>query len=323
MKIIMKNFYFLLMLGSCNSVCCTRNNIVIRPEYRNISFYENKLNFTQLKDRISIASQNVINYLHDMDKLDIYSSYELSNFEISIFDKCFELLPESYKNILLEKVIVIYFVKYLGYGGITNYVFDENDNLYMTLLFNSELLNRTMSEWLNYKENTYFSNVDDSNYLELIINTEYPAFLYLLLHEASHIYDHYYQITPFVEPDLANEETIYLNDFVSEIWENYWLPIEKYNYEQRDYLNAYSKKPSIDINNSIAIYNFLAATPFISIYGSTIWAEDFAEIFSWLYLFYKFNTFYIVNVYLDNELRYSFNPFNNALVLDRYQLLLE
>lgn len=314
-------FVIIFLLSSYSLICCAKNDIATSYAYRDISFYDSKLDSELLKDRISIADQNIVNYLEDMDSTVNYSSYELNIQEIEVFEECVNILPKSYISILKEKVIGIYFIENYIYGGMTNYVFDKDGSMYMTLYFNPATLKANINEWIDYKEKTYFNGSNEDDYIESIVyNGIYPAFLFLLLHEASHIYDHYFNITPFVEPALANDTRLSSKDFVTDVWDDYSIPIEKYNFEDRDNLVAYLDNTFVDIDSAETIYRNLSNTPFASVYGSKIWAEDFAESFTWLYLYNNHNIYYIINIFKDGKLMYSFNQFNNDLFLKRYLL---
>ena len=94
----------------------------------------------------------------EMDNVSIYSSYKLNNNERQLFLEYYDLLPLKHKETIAEKVIGIYFVNNFLGGGMTLPIFDNNGNMYIALFFNPEILSKSLSEWINFRDNSAFTN---------------------------------------------------------------------------------------------------------------------------------------------------------------------
>jgi hypothetical protein len=70
---------------------------------------------------------------------------------------------------------------------------------------------------------------------------------------------------------------------------------------------------------AIDIYRSLENTPFVSLYASKNWAEDFAEAFSWTYLKQKFDIDYTVEVLQNEIVVFTFSPLQNERFLRRME----
>jgi hypothetical protein len=205
-------------------------------------------------------------------------------------------------------------------GGMTLPIFDNNENMYMVLFFNPEILQQNISDWINFRDNSSFTINDSKISINIEINSQYLSLIHTLLHEASHVYDYYHYITPYTEPFLRNDNTIFPTEFVKDIWVNYDEPIEDFNFKYREDIHSYDLGERINKEYAIDIYQALKRTPFSSIYGSKTWAEDFAEGFTWWYMNKYFNMNYKTYIFYDNNLVLIYNPNENELANHRYMI---
>jgi len=271
----------------------------------------------ELSYRIKAASPVIIDYLNKMDSTDRYKNYKLNDKEKVMFTRYFNMLPSEYKKIISTKVAAIYFIENFSGGGMSDTVFDSEGNLYIALYFNSRVLHRNLKEWIEERDNSMF--LDDLKNVQLKINTDkkYPALLHTMVHEASHIYDFYYHITPYVDPDLKDRSVYKRSKFTSEVWDDYYKPVIKYRYPGSLKLSFYGLGKPVSKSEAVAIYRKINTTPFSSVYGSTSWAEDFAETFTWYYLYKKFGIKYSVIVSVDGIDKVIFTPSGNPPVTSR------
>jgi hypothetical protein len=284
--------------------------------------YNGKANFS-VKEKILTAPDIIINSLNEMDNVNNYTSYKLSDDEKQLFIGYYDFLPLSYKNMINEKVVGIYFVNdFLG-SGMTLPVFDNNGEMSIALFFNSEILRQNISEWINFRDNSVFLNNGSKISLIVECNSNYFALIYTLFHEASHIYDYYNHVTPFTEKNLKYGNTKFPTDFIKDIWNDYDEPIEKYDYENRKNISFYGLGDKIDIGYAVNVFTSLKNTPFNSLYGSKTWAEDFAESFTWYYLNKYYGINYITTLMEDEKPIIIYNPNNNELIKRRYKILAE
>jgi hypothetical protein len=291
--------------------------------YHRTDFYKSSVEASQkIEDRIVPAAGNVIDYLEALDSTENYDSYSLATEEKALFGEYLKMLPRNFQNIIAEKVIAIYFINNFMTAGMTNWAYDEDSNLYTVLFFNPDVLRQTVTDWVNYRDNSFFHDDNSGVIISAKCGGDYYALLSVLLHEASHIYDYYHRVTPYTEP-VFNDGSVVTTCFVDGIWAGYNTPLAIYNFNHRDELNAYGFGYTLDRIRALDIYKDLKNTPFVSIYGSGTWAEDFAEAFTWAYLKEKFDVTYTVEISVNDEIMLTFSPLQNVHFQNRMRYLRE
>jgi len=243
-------------------------------------------------NRIKSEDKKVIDYLNKLDNTDKYNLYSPTQKDLKKIKITLKKMPKLLQKLFNEKLISLYFVNNFQGSGYVEYIFSNTGEIYFILILNSATLKQSISELLTARDNTTFLNNNSNIKLNIKLSTakknNESALLYILLHEGAHIIDYTYQLTPFVEPDLKQfaKTKIEENEFAKNVWLDYKTPIEKYNFAGRDKLSFYylSGAPKLDIKSADNIYEMLANTPFVSLYASLNWAEDFAELFAVYYL---------------------------------------
>ena len=308
----MKKIYTIILVFSLFS-CRNYHGNNIHPIQRLENYNGNVV--LPIEERLLTTPITITNLLNELDNVDIYSSYELNDDEKQLFMNYFGFLPLEYKNIFYEKVVGIYFINNFLGGGMTLPVFDNNGNMYMTLFFNPEILKQNISEWINFRDNSIFEN--NGNRISVVIecNNTYYAIIHTLLHEASHVYDFYNHVTP-----PRNRETALPTDFTNGIWNSYNLPIERFDFTNRQNMAFYIFGEKIGKEYAFDMYTALTHTPFSSLYGSTTWIEDFAEAFTWYYLNKNYGINYVTLLLENDTILLSYNPNENGLVKNRYKI---
>ena len=306
----MKKIYVVIFVFSLFSCWSNRGND-IRPAQQRLENYNGSVAFT-VAERILTTPATILNLLNQLDNVD-YSSYELNNDEKQLFMDYFDLLPLVHKYIIIEKVIGIYFINDFARSGMTEPVYDDYGNLYTVIFLNPEILYQNLSEWINYKDNSIFEDNDSRISVIIECDNTYQAIFCVLLHEASHVYDFINHVTP----PLSGETTSH-TDFTNDIWKNYYEPIERFDFANRQNMVFYSSEEKIRKEYALDMYTALSHTPFSSLYGSTTWIEDFAESFTWYYL-NKYHDIKYVTYIMENEITLlSYDPNENELVKRRY-----
>ena len=314
----MKKKYIVLLVFSLFS-CRNLQNLIFNP-FQRIENYNGNVDLN-IEEKLLNTPKIIIDIINNMDSVDYYSSYDLDNNEKVLFLNYFDLLPIKYKEIINEKVIGIYFVKNFLGGGMTGTIFDEYGNMYIAIFLNPEILHTNISEWIKFRDNSVFINDDNNIVLKIECNSDYYALIHTLMHEASHVYDYYNNITPYTETFLKNENTKFPTDFIENIWIDYNKPNVEYDYSERKYISFYDLGEKINISNAKMIYSGLKNTPFSSLYGSMTWAEDFAEAFTWYFLQENFNIEYITTIKENENIIVTFNSNVNQLAESRYRIL--
>ncbi|OGF46453.1 MAG: hypothetical protein A2231_12825 [Candidatus Firestonebacteria bacterium RIFOXYA2_FULL_40_8] len=258
-------------------------DIIKHPEKHPALYFEN-YNFnknTSLLERIKIAPDFVLDDLKKQQVYGKYSTYIPTGDEKLLFEKYLNLLPKLNRDVLAAKLIGIYFINDYDGGGSTNWVMDKNNNMYVYMVINSVLLKEDISQWLTYKENCCF--IPGNGKIVVNCGSKYKALLYGLLHESNHVVDLELGITPYLAEDvkylrkLKNKNT----KFTKDIWLEYNNPHKEYDFKGRSGLAYYTMRRVLFDK---AYYMNLSKSPFVSLYGSQNWAEDFADMATFYYL---------------------------------------
>ncbi|MDD5456393.1 MAG: hypothetical protein PHV30_05100, partial [Candidatus Margulisbacteria bacterium] len=264
----------------------------------------------------------LINYLQKMDRTNNYSNYEPSSSDSRMIADYIERLPELNKKVLTDHVLGIYFINNYRGSGLTDYILENHKVRYFILVFNPGTLTTDASAWLTYKENTCFKP-DKNIHIEIDCGKTYTGFMYILLHETSHMADYLYHFSPYVEPDLRLLEKTGKNPqtaFTKDIWQNYTRPVSNYQLPWQNRIHFYDsgKKPKLSSKQALAIYKKLQQTPFASLYGSQNWAEDFAEFITWHHWTQKLGQPYTIKYFQKNLPVFAYAPLSSPLIIQRY-----
>jgi hypothetical protein len=295
----------------------------LRNPYKNIQNYNGSFS-SQVKDKkIRSPNQFVLNRINQMDSTDVYSGYELTEAEKNTFMEYYHLLPAQYQELIGNKVFAIYFIENFKGTGMSDWVFDNNNDPYIILYLNKELLNKSMAEWIEYRDNSPFINNVNIT-IDVNLDTSYLALLFGLLHETSHIYDFYNNITPYLDPYIKNIYVIdYSKSFTKIIWDDFRKPGSSHPIFSTYEISFYDLGAPLDKELSLEFYERLSNSPFSSLYGATSWSEDFAETFTYFYLDKHLGIRYEITVTKNSKPIITYCPTDNPLVVERYKTFKE
>jgi len=216
-----------------------------------------------------------------------YHVYLPSITEKSQLKQAFQALPHQWQQILQHKLTRIFFVKNLIGAGITDWVIKrETGEQFYTIMLNPRLFHTTAKTWLEYRANSMFTQGD--YHITYANIPDVSALTYALLHETAHIIDFEKRYTPIVDPlirqyrDVPSTPTA----FTQAIWSDYSQPKAAYDFAYRDKLNAYHlsvKRGYISNAKLPEIFSSLSQRPFVSLYASLSWAEDYADFAAFHY----------------------------------------
>ncbi len=323
---------FLMVLFNCCTSVNDQNdeidyNTLVNNPVKNLDSY----NFdpqSELISRINKMPDFYLDYLRRIFDNDSFIPYIPTTVELSLFDDSLNILPPLHQKILNERLIGIYFVDNYNSSGATDWVLDEEGNVYFIFVFNSQLFVHSISDWLTYRENSCFKKADLTIDIEIDCGEKYLGIDYILLHESTHAVDYIRTFTPYVSRSLqmiqqkSEEEAAFTED----VWKDYFTPISRYDYPYRKGITFYGVNPNnlsetapkISNKNCIELYRQLSATPFVSIYGSISWIEDFADFVSFYHLTKKLNQPYVIRVIKGNTQIYSYEPMKSDDVKKRF-----
>ncbi len=242
-----------------------------------------------LEERIEPVPDVVLEYLERMDGRS-YANYTPTTKEIDMISAYLGTLLPLHRRVLRERLVGIYFLDpFLG-GGLSEYVLDENDEIFAFMAFNAETLHLDLSAWITYRDNTAF-RPGDGQTIRAECGTEYTGFMHILLHEATHVVDFVEGITPYLRNSIPSSvgsrgRLDAKTPFTSGIWRDYTQVHQPHDFPLRPKITFYGLHggPHLSIREAETVYGQLASSPFVSLYASISGAEDLAELVAWYHL---------------------------------------
>jgi hypothetical protein len=186
------------------------------------------------------------------------------------------------------------------------------------------MFSKGISEWLTYRENSTFIASDTSIAIKVDCGTTYKSLLYALLHEASHIIDYELHITPYVEkhfkdiPNRRNENAF--TPFVEGVWQDYNELKKDYDFSLRKDITVFGfgNGPKIPILFAQDVYRSFSKIPIASIYGSTCWAEDFADFVMAYHLSVNLGQPFTITYSKNGNVVYEIEPMRHENIEKRF-----
>ena len=254
---------------------------------------------SDLITRVTTIPDFVLHHMQEFDKRPDYKGYNLSKKEMTRIGEAFNKLPDYLKNNLKNRLIGIYFIKDFMGSGFAEWVKSSDDEFYFIMIFNSKILDMSISKILTWRENTAFKGQGSDPGLKIHCPGPHSenGFLYILLHESAHCYDYIHKVTPWVDEGVKKFQKNITNPtvFTRGIWKDYKDPVSKKSFHGKLAFYGFGEqKLYLKILNSI--YKELSESPFSSLYGTSSWAEDFAELATYYHLTKKLNHRYFIEV---------------------------
>lgn len=272
----------------------------------NIAFYKNK---------ISIAPESVFKKFIDAGMQP--TNHELTEAEHEKIAKAFSMLPPLHIKILKENLHSISFMDNMPNTALTSPVESEDSIKKFNITFRAGILNETISEWATWKEKSLF-DTSANPALEVQIDAgDLDAFVYVLLHEGTHVVDAVLNLTPHAaEVDSLVAHTPFTNN----IWRLFNSPVTKFTNPVLEETRFRSGKIQ-PISLASEIYNSLKKTPFVSLYGMASWYEDLAELVTVYHLTCKLKQPFVLYIKENGQIKSTFEPMKNKFVKRRIKQL--
>jgi hypothetical protein len=246
-----------------------------------------------------------------------YRSRPPSFSETSEYQSYLALLPDSYIELMDDKLLGIFLVEHFAGAGLSDWVVDDRGETYYFMILNPELFKNSVDQWMSYREDSIFEprQSDDEFHIRVSTQVNHSAMLYALMHEGAHLVDYEHGITPVVE-DLFTQVTNGKRNhspFAARVWSTQTVPLPIYDYEGRDNLNVYGIFPRRGLlprKEAPRLFEELRLTPFVSFYASTNWNEHLAD--------------YVMYWHIENHLlgRVTLQLWKGDTLMDQYHPLL-
>lgn len=249
-----------------------------------------------LRDRIFDPPPELVSYLANLDTDFVvpgkpyYTAYSPTESEKKFMGDIIDNLPAKLRDTVAPRFMGIYFIENLAGSGWADWTVSSADGTnYFYIVLNPIVLRMNASDWISWKEKSAF-RVDEKGWdISIDIRYDLPGFYYILIHEMCHVFDYVKRVTP-LEPQMetakAYEELVSAGQlpadvlpFMNGMWAKFKTPAAAYDFEGRSGISFYgfNGAPGIEISKAAGYYARLEKSPFVTLYGSTNWMEDFAE----------------------------------------------
>lgn len=270
---------------------------------------------TFYKNRIAEAPESVFKKFIEARMAP--TNHVLSDAEQEKVAKAFSLLPPLYIKILKENLHSISFMDNMPNTALTSPVESADSIKKFNITFRAGILNETISEWATWKEKSLYDTSANPSFEIQIDAGNLDAFVYVLLHESTHVVDAVLKLTPDAEED---EDLVQHTVYTKNIWRLFNSPEVKFTNPILENTRFRSGKVQ-PIAVAKEIYNAIEKTPFVSLYGMASWYEDIAELVTIYHLTNKLNQPFVIYVKEDGEIKSTFEPMTNKLVKRRLKQL--
>lgn len=240
-------------------------------------------------------------------------NHQLTEIERAKVEAAFAFLPPLHQKVLSTRLHSISFMDNMPNTALTSPVMHEDSIRRFNITFRAEILHETISEWATKKENTLFDGSENRGYAVSIEAGKLDAFLYVLLHEATHVVDAVLEMTP--HPDDA-DATVAHTVITRDVWRKMNVPVDTY-IDSLIEKTLFRGGGRITINAAPEIYSALAKMPFVSLYATASWFEDIAEMETIYHLTHKMKQPFFVVVRKGNSELIRFEPMKSKLVKKR------
>ena len=307
----MKKYIALLVILVCSSIlfAYTKAELMELP-YKQTGFYGGTFS-RDLFDKVRVLEGNSAGFIASYDDCDSYTNHALTADERNLFLEYFRYLPEKVQACLLDSVYAIYFIDGMQYGGLTDFIFDENKNMNCVLYLNASTFYTDLNTWLEYRDNSIFAKTDELNKMRVQCSGDYKAFLHVLTHEAMHVYDYINGITPYMDAFDGQKKT---DSAYYRYWKDKSNPVKQYDNKLLDRFDYYYFGKQISVKDAKKLIDYLATTPFSTLYGAKNFQDDFAETATFYYFKRKFNIGYKIEYISNGKVKAAYSLEENPHV---------
>lgn len=276
---------------------------------------EDSAQFIHLVQRTKPAPEEVFLKFREagMDPAD----HPLTAEETKKVEYAFSILPPVFKKILQQHLHSISFMDRMPNTALTSPIPTNDSSKMFNIVFRAEILHQTISQWATWKENTCYIQDTSGKYEVSIDAGDLDAFVYVLLHEATHVADAVLTITPHSE---EADPLVVPTAFTKQIWKTRNKPVANIIAPILDSTRFRNGKP-IAIAKAPEVYQALGKTPFVSLYSTAAWFEDLAELLAIYHLTEKLDQPFKVSVKKNGSQVATYEPGQNKKVRKRYRHL--
>jgi hypothetical protein len=228
---------------------------------------------TPLEDRVSSAPEDLLKRFRDQLNANLSAHVVTTAEQATVANALTQLTPLQHE-VLLKRLRAIYFIDGMPHNALTFPDGGSTVEPTFSIAVRSGALHETISELVTRKERSLFDNADSEWSVTVDAGT-LDAMVYVLLHEATHIVDYSTRATPDKGPPGANYP------FVYGVWRDGTTPVDMYKLPILMRISYRRGGRAMPLAEAIDLYDALEHTPFISVYASSNWHDDLAELVAW------------------------------------------
>lgn len=229
----------------------------------------------------------------------------------------FTTLPPVHQRVLRERLRRISFLDGMPNTALTSTVDPEAATPVYDLTIRAGVLHENVSEFLTNKERTCFA-FGGSARTVVIEAGALDAIVYVLLHEATHMVDSALGLTPVEGRRPAADDADLLT---TGVWTDRLTVASAYANPLLDGLVYRRGGRPVAVTDAHKVYGALQRTPFVSLYASSNWHDDVAELVAWHHLTSRMGQPYRIVVRERGQDVLVYEPMASPLVQRRLRLL--
>lgn len=268
-----------------------------------------------LDSRVGEADPSVLKMFADAG-LPAPSAHVLNDAERKSLARAFTTLPPAHQRVLRERLRRISFLDGMPNTALTSTVDPDAATPVYDLTVRAGVLHESVSEFLTKKERSCF---DSSGSTRTVAIEAGPleAIAYVLLHEATHMVDGALGLTPVEGRTPAADADL----LTTGVWTDRLTVAGGYADPLLDGLVYRPGGRPIAVSDAHKVYGALQRTPFVSLYATSNWHDDVAELVAWHHLTSRMGQPYRIVVRERDREVLVYEPMASPVVQVRLRLL--
>jgi hypothetical protein len=268
---------------------------------------------TPLASRVGAVRPDIVRMMAE-DNGPKVSTHVLTSDERRKLTAAFAELTPLHRRVLQERLRTISFADGLPHTALTSTVNPGEPYPLFDITFRAGVLQETVSQFLTNKERGCFDTAGSSLSVA-IVGGSLDAIVYVLLHEATHVVD---LALGVVSGDQVSPTAGSIADGV---WSNRLTAAPPYRQPLLESTAFRHTGKVMSITRAREVYTALGRTPFASLYGSSNWGDDVAELVAWYDLTQKLKQPYRIELRDQGRVVFTYAPMDAPLVRSRFRLV--
>jgi hypothetical protein len=268
-----------------------------------------------MESRVGQADPSVLKMFADAG-MPAPTAHVLTDAERKSLAWAFTTLPPVHQRVLRDRLRRISFLDGMPNTALTSIVDPDAVTPAYDLTIRAGVLHESVSEFLTNKERTCF-DFNGSPRTVVVEAGPLEAIVYVLLHEATHMVDGALGLTPVEGRNPAADAVL----LTAGVWTDRLTVASAYANPLLDGLVYRRGGRPIPVSDAHKVYGALQRTPFASLYASSNWHDDVAELVAWYHLTSRMGQPYRIVVRERDQEVLVYEPMASPRVQRRLRLL--